>query len=280
MLGAGAAPPIDKPKLERRKPPVPVVAGQETAQSSAAPVIPQGSDSYKRIADRVAKYDAKWHQGLKPKAVNSGNRTVPRRLPEAITRDPNLDEAFQDPAHWFQIDDYPPLEAEAIARAEAEGNPVDPSHNHYMNMYHDTGKAAVMMENFRHRYAEYFASDAFFSQWMRVMETGDLKDLPSEFPSVIYRNHIENTQTLEAILALGNGTVPNMNVEVGSEAWNRMKGVPNVKTTLNMMHDFNAINLARGRFPKFKCVGLQIYQGPTLKFMFAEDNAAEPSYSH
>lgn len=271
--GAGRIPPINKPRFKRRKPPIPAVTRQERVLSSAVPIIPQESDAYKKIADRVAKYDANWRLGLKSSVVRKGNLTVPRHLPDAITKDPDPSDLFQDPKHWFEIDERPPL------KAKADGEAVPPNQNHYMNMYHDTAKAAVMLENFRHRDAEYYASDAFFNQWMRATKAGDLKGLPSEFPAVIYRNHIENPDTLDAIHTLGGGSVPNMDVEVGSEAWHKLKATPNVKATINMMNDFNTINIERGR-SKFKCIGLRIYQGPTLKFTFAEDRSGAAPHSH
>ncbi|MGN6315061.1 hypothetical protein, partial [Trinickia sp.] len=136
--------------------------------------------------------------------------------------------------------------------------------------------AVVMLENYRDFGGNknpdeiFFASDAFLSQWMRAMGTTELRKLPEKFPAIVYRNHIENKETLGALLAVSDAE--HVHVAVGSIAWNQLSTTPNFKTTLSMMNDFNAINHDR-RLPKIKVLGVDIYKGPTLKFTFENDDA-------
>lgn len=183
-----------------------------------------------------------------------------RRNPGSISdvQDAQTDAIKLDPEQstgglgWRQVDDNPPK------------NPNSPpeTSNKFINMFHPS--AMIMLENYRDKTKGYFASDALFDQWMRATNSATLLNLPESFPKYFYRNHIENPAAREqAERLLGDKTA--IWVALGSEDWNALKVTDNVKSTMNILNEYNKINQAR-RLRIFRCEGVLIYKGPSMKF--------------
>lgn len=126
-----------------------------------------------------------------------------------------------------------------------------------------------MLENYREKGKGYYASDALFDQWMRVTSSATLFDLPESFPKYFYRNHIDNKAArarAEELL----GEQQSVWIAVNSVDWNSLVATDNVKSTMNILGEYNQINRAR-RLPTFKCLGVLIYKGPSMKFTMGRE---------
>jgi len=214
--------------------------------------------SVKAIEDRVNQYHAAWQAKAKPREIKEQNMREVRRMPDAIRNDPYCSVPHTG---WIEIHDYP---------VTGEGRQ---SHDHhFMNMYHESGNAIAMLENFRQPAQEgapsYYASDVVLNQWMRVMNSAHITDLPKRFPANLYRNHVKNPATVEAINRLL-GSEDHVKVSPDSEQWDLIKNTPNVKSTMNIVKDYNTINDAR-QLGRYRLVEMSIYDGSALKFVFAE----------
>lgn len=209
-----------------------------------------------RMTSRIELYRQDRLAGLSKKEIKSNPSSVSEiadARTDAIRDDP---EHSVGTDHWSQVDDNPP------ANQDSKSSTV----TKFINMYHPS--AMLMLENYRDRSKGYFASDAVFDQWMRVAQVETLDQLPAEFPQYIYRNHIDNALTRKyAETLLGNKEF--VWVAVGSKDWETFKVTDNVKSTLNILGEYNKIN-ARRELPSFKCIGVLIYKGPSLKFTFEQ----------
>ncbi|MBU6488436.1 MAG: hypothetical protein KGQ57_11480 [Burkholderiales bacterium] len=212
----------------------------------------------KAIEDRVNLYHSAWQAKAKPREIKEQNMRAVRRMPDAIRNDPYR--CVPDTG-WIEIHDYPVTDEGQQSR-----------NHHFMNMYHESGDAIAMLENFRQPAKEgkppYYASDAVLDQWMRVMKSGRITDLPKRFPANLYRNHVKNPATVAAINELL-GSEDHIKVSPDSEAWDLIKNTPNVKSTMNIVKDYNTINDAR-QLGQYNLVEMSIYDGSALKFVFAE----------
>ena len=132
----------------------------------------------------------------------------------------------------------------------------------FENLFRDG--AAIMLENYRPYWKEFFASDVFFDQWLASAGGDSVMDLPESFPEIIYRNHIDNDNTLAAIKKIYNERYPEndrpdvMIVTTADQEWGNLSRTPNVGSTLNILAEYNRINAARD-LGEFKAVQVSIY---------------------
>lgn len=139
----------------------------------------------------------------------------------------------------------------------------------FINMFHlpkldGDVDAVVMLENYRDSARKFFASDAFFDQWMRAQKVSSLADLPRTFPRWVYRNNISNDVLAEKLNKILDGRAE-CDVEIGSETWAALTPTDNVKSTLNILAEYNNLNALRGE-PPSAIVAMRLYKGPCIRF--------------
>ena len=192
----------------------------------------------------------------------------------------NDTEAPVEKTNWVQIeDDLGAIEDDLGAIEDDEkvkvGEKSDRINTKFINMFHlpseDDGNAnaVVMMENFRESARPFFASDAFFDQWMRVQKISSLSDLPKTFPPIFYRNNISNKKLAEMLNKVLDGA-DHVDVDLGSDVFEKLKNTDNVKSTENILKEYNKINALRGEAPS-KIMSMRIYKGPAIRFKIAKE---------
>lgn len=124
------------------------------------------------------------------------------------------------------------------------------------------GEDTVLMgDNYRPPWHKYFASDAFFSQWLAAIQAaGKSDELPTKFPSTFYRNNIDNAATNAVIQKILPGEADGLVVMRPShEHWAELLESPNGKSTLNIVQEYNMINKARGQ-DAYRIKSIQVYR--------------------
>jgi hypothetical protein len=176
-------------------------------------------------------------------------------------RTPVLHKDLEQPVekeNWVQVDD------------DLGSMPESDSNTKFINMFHvpQVGArdvdAVVMMENFRERAQEFFGSDAFFHQWMRVSRIHSVLDLPTSFPTYMYRNNISNEALAQQLTRLL-GANDHVDVDLGSPEFRDLQATDNVKSTNNILSEYNRINALRRERPS-QIVAMRIYRGPAIRF--------------
>jgi len=175
----------------------------------------------------------------------------------------------KDREGWMQVDD------DLGSLPESKGN------TKFINMFHLPHEGAdanvdavVMMENFREKARIFYASDAFFYQWLRVQKLSSLSDLPTTFPIFVYRNNISNEVLAEKLEKMLKGKPEKedmmqeneyIDIEPGSEAYAEIEKTDNVKSTNIILAEFNKLNAMKKESPS-RIIGIRVYKGPALRF--------------
>jgi len=169
--------------------------------------------------------------------------------------------------NWVQIDDD--LGKIKDDQEHKDGEKSDRANTKFVNMFHLPREdaevdAIVMMENFRELARPFFASDAFFNQWMRVKKITSLSDLPRTFPPIVYRNNISNKKLAEMLTTILGGE-KQVDVDLSSDLFGSLRATDNVKSTENILKEYNNINALRGEAPS-RIASMRIYEGPAIRF--------------
>ena len=175
--------------------------------------------------------------------------------------------------NWVQIeDDLGAIEDDEEGKVSEKS---DRTNTKFFNMFHlpcedgdADADAVVMMENFRESARPFFASDAFFSQWMRVQKKPSLSNLPRTFPPIFYRNNISNKK-LAAMLTDVLAGADHFDVDLGSKVFAKLQETDNVKSTENILKEYNNINALRNEAPS-RITSMRIYKGPAIRFTIAK----------
>jgi hypothetical protein len=162
--------------------------------------------------------------------------------------------------------------ADDLGRLSGDSSQLDDKRKNtkFINMFHvphggGEVDAVVMMENFRELARPFFASDAFFAQWLRVGNYQRLSELPTTFPRFAYRNNISNEKLAEILIRM-TGEKDYVDIEIGGIAYRELAETDNVKSTASILSDYNKINALRGEQPS-RISAMRIYRnGPAIRF--------------
>jgi hypothetical protein len=227
-------------------------------------------DTLSKAERRIGEYRGQKKASLNPKEQKKFALTGGVEAVRGEARTPVLSKDLEAPVektNWVQIDDDLGAIKDDEERKVSEKS--DRKNTKFINMFHlpcadGDADAVVMMENFRESARPFFASDAFFDQWMRVQKITSLSDLPSTFPPIFYRNNISNEKLASMLNAALKGA-DQVDVDLNSKLFAELRATDNVKSTDNILREYNNINALRGEAPS-RITSMRIYKGPAIRF--------------